>query len=271
MLSRSKTGELSSSIEWKFIPAYSPHLGGLWESNIKTMKRLMVEHYPPTKLDFIGWHTVLCEVERIMNSRPLCWNPIDLMGEEPLTPFHFLTQRIVTDVPLEINQNKLLTNHWKEVKQYTDVLWDRWSEEYLKSLAIVQQPNPKGNKITVGDVVLVKEGAHPRQAWPLAKVEEVLGDTEETRLVRVEYANGTTEIKSCAHIIKLPISTVDANASPGEDEETPNNKTTESILKVDKAFSGVNVNNGECLEKPLEMTQCRNASIYNGERTPMNE
>jgi hypothetical protein len=107
----------------------------------------MVDYYPNTKLGLPGWHTVLCEVGKLLNSCPLCWDPTCLSWEEVLTPSHFLTQQIQTETPKELGSEKLLTHHWKQVKEYSEELWNRWSNESLKLLAQVQLSNPKPQKL----------------------------------------------------------------------------------------------------------------------------
>jgi Family of unknown function (DUF5641) len=168
-----------ASIVWKFIPAYTPHLGGLWESNIKTMKRVLAEGYPSSRLDLPGLHCALCEVERIMNNRPLYLNSETAKTKEEITQAHFLNQNLISALPLELDSPKTLLQHWKQVKQFTESVWVRWREEYLSSPVTQQRCMSPTVQISQGDVVLVKEGQHPRDALPLAKVLEIISSGAE--------------------------------------------------------------------------------------------
>ncbi len=58
-------------IKWHFIPPRSTHFGGLWESNIKTLKRLITKTMGSVPLRYDELETVLVNAEAMMNSRPL--------------------------------------------------------------------------------------------------------------------------------------------------------------------------------------------------------
>lgn len=107
-----------SKISWCFIPPNAPHFGGLWEAAIKLIKYLQCI-VCTAHLTFEALYTVLCEIETILNSRPLTplnYDPNDL---KYLTPGHFLVGDILSGVPCrdltDSNQNRLL--HWQRVKQ----------------------------------------------------------------------------------------------------------------------------------------------------------
>lgn len=46
-------------INWKFIPAYSPHMGGLWEATVKSAKTHMKRIIGQTVLNFEELYTTL--------------------------------------------------------------------------------------------------------------------------------------------------------------------------------------------------------------------
>jgi len=50
-------------INWRFIPVYSPHFGGLWESAVKSIKRHLVRQLSSAMLTFEELYTVLSRVE----------------------------------------------------------------------------------------------------------------------------------------------------------------------------------------------------------------
>jgi hypothetical protein len=74
--------------EWKFIPPHSPHLGGLWEASVKSMKyhlRRILGNNICTYEDLV---TITSNIEARLNSRPLCTLPND-PSYSYLSPGHF--------------------------------------------------------------------------------------------------------------------------------------------------------------------------------------
>jgi len=65
-------------------------MGGLWEAGVKSMKFHLLRVAGNAKLTYQRFNTLLCQIEALLNSRPICPlnnNPDDL---QVLTPGHFL-------------------------------------------------------------------------------------------------------------------------------------------------------------------------------------
>ncbi|GFS70385.1 integrase catalytic domain-containing protein [Trichonephila clavipes] len=58
-------------IEWNFIPPRAPHIGGLWEAGIKSVKYHLKRALGRSRLTYEEFETVIIQVEGILNSRPL--------------------------------------------------------------------------------------------------------------------------------------------------------------------------------------------------------
>ncbi|GFX71174.1 RNA-directed DNA polymerase from mobile element jockey [Trichonephila clavipes] len=58
-------------IEWNFIPPRAPHMGGLWEAGIKSVKYHLKRALGRSRLAYEEFETVIIQVEGILNSRPL--------------------------------------------------------------------------------------------------------------------------------------------------------------------------------------------------------
>lgn len=184
-------------IEWRFIPPRSPHFGGLWESAIKSMKSLLQKVLGESYLTFEELCTILTRVEACLNSRPLTAMSSDPSNLTFLTPGHFLIgdslmaipERDETNIPL----NRL--DRWRCVKQYSQVLWKRWSCEYLHQLQErVKWTGERGPKVDVGTVVLIQEDNLPPLKWKIGRVKEVnYGDDGVIRAAVVKTENGETK------------------------------------------------------------------------------
>lgn len=88
---------LQEGVKWTFNPPYGAHYGGIWERLIRMVKTVFWSVTNEQYLDEEG--TVMCEVESILNSRPLTSvsdNPNDL---EPLTPNHLLQLKVQPLLP----------------------------------------------------------------------------------------------------------------------------------------------------------------------------
>ncbi|XP_066153587.1 uncharacterized protein [Euwallacea fornicatus] len=183
-----QTAVSQHEIQWKFIPPRSPHWGGLWESAIKSAKYHLKRIAGRAQFTFEEFSTVLCQIEAILNSRPLCAlsnNPSDLAA---LTPGHFLIGTNPTSYPekdvTHINEHRL--SLWQRYVQIQQVFWKRWSVDYLNRL----QNRPKWAKtaknVQVGDLVLIREDDAPPLHWPLARVIQVMpGSDGVVRVVRL--------------------------------------------------------------------------------------
>ncbi|XP_062556659.1 uncharacterized protein LOC134221482 [Armigeres subalbatus] len=89
----------TEGIQFSFIPPRSPHFGGIWEAAVKSLKTHLRRTLANALVTTEQFHTLLTQVEALLNSRPLTQlsnSPEDL---DVLTPDHFLAHRPLT--PLE--------------------------------------------------------------------------------------------------------------------------------------------------------------------------
>ncbi|KMQ88602.1 hypothetical protein RF55_11884 [Lasius niger] len=130
-------------IDWSFIPAYSPHFGGLWEAGIKSVKHHLKRVAANALLTFEEFYTLLVQIEAILNSRPLTPLSSDPNDFSCLTPAHFLIGRPFNAVSdpnvLYIKESRL--SIWQRLQQIQQNLWERWNKEYISEL----QREPSGS------------------------------------------------------------------------------------------------------------------------------
>ncbi|GFV74376.1 uncharacterized protein TNCV_5128181 [Trichonephila clavipes] len=102
-------------IEWNFIPPASPHFGGLWEANIKSMKRILLRVAKSAIMNFEELTTLMAQIEAVLNSRPLSPLSSDPNDLNPLTPGHFLTNCAISSFPELYTASDSLSYHsrWK--------------------------------------------------------------------------------------------------------------------------------------------------------------
>jgi hypothetical protein len=63
---------VQQGINFHFILPCSPHMGGIWEEGVKSMKFHLRRVVGNAKLTFEEFYTLLCQVEAVLNSRPTC-------------------------------------------------------------------------------------------------------------------------------------------------------------------------------------------------------
>lgn len=84
---------LSKGVYWSFNPPYASHFGGVWERMIRTVRKVLYGVLKEQTLSDESLTTLMCEVEVIVNSRPLTTISSDSKNLLPLTPNHLLTLR----------------------------------------------------------------------------------------------------------------------------------------------------------------------------------
>lgn len=117
------------------IPAGSHH-GGVWEQMIRLVRRVLSSVLRQQKLDDDGLHTVFCEVEAILNDRPITKLSDDLNDLEPLTPNHLLLLKGKPALPPGVFEphDQYVRRRWRQVQYLSALFWKRWIREYLPLL-----------------------------------------------------------------------------------------------------------------------------------------
>lgn len=163
-------------IQWHFIPPRAPSFGGIWEAGIKSVKYHLLRTAGSIHHDYEEFSTLLCQIEAILNSRPLCPLTSDPEDLDPLTPGHFLIGRRLTNIPdrenlLKVPENRL--RHFQRVQKIVQDFWARWRKEYLNELQIRTKWKKNHANITKGTLVILKEDNVPHIQWPMGRVVEV--------------------------------------------------------------------------------------------------
>ena len=80
-------------IAWKFNPPLASHMGGVWERQIRTIRRILKVLLKEQMVTDEALATLMAEVESIVNSRPITPLSNDSNDLEPLTPNQLLLLR----------------------------------------------------------------------------------------------------------------------------------------------------------------------------------
>jgi hypothetical protein len=196
-----------NNVEWHFIPPRSPHVGGIWEAGIKSMKFHFKRIIGQSLFTYEEMYTCLTLIEACLNSRPitpLSLNPDDL---SPLTPGHFLIGTALTapaepDVT-EINIHRL--DQWQKMQQVRQHFWKRWSREYIVELQQRSKWATSTRPAAVGDIVIVHEDNIPPLCWSLGRIEAVHpGRDGKVRTVSVRTKSGVVK-RSVHKLSPLPV------------------------------------------------------------------
>lgn len=201
----------SKGIAWHFIPPRAPHFGGLWEAAVKSTKYHLRRIAANSSLTYEEMNTFLCQIEAVLNSRPLCPLSSDPNDELALTPGHFLIGDALNSIPepsLEALPESRLSR-WQIIQRMKQHFWTRWHKEYLQDLQRRHKwkVSTGGPSIQVGQLVIVREDNIPTAQWPLARVAEVHpGQDGIVRTATVRL--GKTLIKrSATRLCALPLDT----------------------------------------------------------------
>ena len=90
---------LQKHIKWSFSPPHGSHFGGIWERCIRTVRKILHALLQEQIADDQRLVTFMCEVENIMNSRPITPVSSDPNNMEPPTPSHLLFLKSEVTLP----------------------------------------------------------------------------------------------------------------------------------------------------------------------------
>lgn len=204
------------STKWTFNPPAASHHGGVWERSIRTVRKVMKAITKEQLLDDEGLNTLMCEVEAIVNGRPLTKLSDDPRDLEPLTPNHLLLLRSGSKLPPGIftKDDNCSTRRWRQVQYLANVFWRRWVREYLPSLQERQKWYKERRNLKVGDIVLILDEKTPRCSWPLGRILEVHTNRRDG-LVR------SAKVRTSSSVLVRPVDKIiflESEATPENDK-----------------------------------------------------
>ena len=206
---------LDLGINWSTIPAKASHFGGLWEAGVKSMKLLLFKTIGTTAnlyLDEV--YTMLCQVEAVLNSRPLTVVSDDAKDSYPLNPAMLLTgfhnhqlPLVVSPIPKtkdEEDPNKRFQYLQKLIAEF----WKKWTTEYLSQLQTRSKNMAEKQNLTKGDLVYITDDNSPPLSWPLGIVHETYtGNDNLVRVAKIKTGNGKFSNRPIVKLRKIPINT----------------------------------------------------------------
>lgn len=185
----------SESIKLHFLPPQSPHLGGLHEAGVKSVKHHLRRVLGLAHLTFEELSTTLTLIEALLNSRPLTpisTNPNDFL---PLTPGHFLIGRSLVALPEEDYTSEKTTrlDRYQRIQQLRQHFWIRWQQEYVSELQVRTKWKQSQGHIEPGCLVVIKNKQLPPMKWLLGRIVKVYPGKKDNvnRVAEILTATGT--------------------------------------------------------------------------------
>ena len=161
-----------NAIEWRFIPPKASHHGGTWERMIRTIRKVatgVLQNNDRMTDEILS--IFFCEVENIVNGRPITKLSDDVRDASPLTPNHLLLLKQNSNEALGLSvPNDVHRTRWRHVQFLANVFWSRWTREYLPILQKRSKWLTTKRNFCVGDLVLMVDENTPRSLWPLGLV-----------------------------------------------------------------------------------------------------
>ncbi|EYC41341.1 hypothetical protein Y032_0573g167 [Ancylostoma ceylanicum] len=217
-------------ITWKFVTCVSPWKEGFYERLVALFKSAFSKALGDRLLKQDQLHTVVVEIEKIINSRPItpyCEKSslIQVLRPHDFTPSQF-TLPLVADTFDIVFEGHRSTDWRKDTLDVLDQFWSTWRSGYLSVLAQRHQSRLCQSQYThthlrVNDVVNIGNGDVPRGQWKLGIVTEFIANKKGiVRSAKVRIPRGKFLTISIAHLYPLEIS--------AHDDHNPQQRSTES-------------------------------------------
>ena len=195
-----------NGVQWSFNPPKASAMGGVWERMIRTVRKVLLGVLNPhTTLNDEMLQTVFCEVENLVNSRP-----ITKVSDDPedgaLTPNHVLI--MTSNSPEEaatLCSGASVRGKVRRIRAYLDCFWDKWVREYLLEQQQRHTWDRTRTDFRVGELVVIQESGVARGHWPLGRIKEVVkGRDDRVRSVLVKTMTSEYHRPVCK-IVKLEL------------------------------------------------------------------
>lgn len=197
---------VQAGINFKFVPAYTPHFNGLAEAAVRSTKYHLKRLLQTTHFTYEEMATCLAEIEAILNSRPLTPFSTDPSDYTALTPGHFLIGRSLLAIPQSpvSDTNIIRLERYKRIQLIKQHFWNRFSTEYVSLLQTKVKWQKSIKELKLGSLVLIKDRNLPPLLWSLGRVIQLYpGSDGISRVAELKTGRGTIR-RAFNNICPLP-------------------------------------------------------------------
>ena len=195
-------------LKWDYITPVTPHLGGIYERMIKSVKQPIRKILGTKTLTIMEMTTLLKAIEGILNDRPITQLRED--SYEYLTPSQLMLGKRIKPLPQNFHDTQLpqkatIKEKWRQRGQVTRDFWRAWTKLYLPQLQIRGKWRNEKPNLKVGQLVILQTEMKKRYFWPLAIVQNIrLGRDGKVRTVQLRTKEGVIS-RGLDHVYPLEI------------------------------------------------------------------
>ncbi|GFY22377.1 coatomer subunit beta [Trichonephila clavipes] len=125
----------------------------------------------------------------MLNSHPFVPLSSDLDDLNVLTPSQCLIGRSITSIGeldlTNVNENRL--DNWQKITKIIQLIWKRWSVDYLNSLQQRNKWHLEKKNAKIEDMVIIKEYNLPSCQWSLGRINNIYpGKNSKVRVVEIK-------------------------------------------------------------------------------------
>lgn len=190
-----------SQVNFRFNPPSAPHFGGSWEREIKFIKMALNSAVGSQTTSEPILHTVLVEVESILNSKPLGYVSSGIADLDPVAPNVLLMGRPDASLPQAIycKSDLLSQRKWRH-----NQFWTAFLRHCLPNFQGSQKWRTDQENLDTGQVVMVIDPRYPRALWPVGRITKTHpGKDVEVRSATVAI-KGHEYLRPVSRLILLP-------------------------------------------------------------------
>lgn len=189
---RIATHFIDTDLQWHFNPPASPHMGGIWERLVKSVKISLYAIKSFHTMTDPQLNSYLIEIEDILNSRPLTYLPLETEESEALTPNHFIKgSGAITPIGHVRDDAKFMKSNWQNSQLLKQRFWKRWINEYLPTLNRREKWCSPTKPLMVNDIVIVIDPNATRNTWTRGRIVKVnIGRDGQVRSAEVQTKSG---------------------------------------------------------------------------------